>query len=118
MALSEGREGFPKRARLTKRSEFLRLSREGKKVTTPHFIVICKANDRQLNRLGITVSAKVGGAVVRNRIKRLLREFFRTKQNSLLVQRDLLIIARKGAGDLSQAELNKELEEAFVHPWG
>jgi len=116
VALSEGRERFPKRARLTKRSEFLRLSREGKKVTTPHFIVICKANDRKLNRLGVTVSAKVGGAVVRNRIKRLLREFFRTRQNSLLVQRDLLVIARKGAGELSQAELTRELEEAFTRP--
>lgn len=113
----QGREKFPKRARLTKRSEFLSLSRGGKKIYTSHFIVISKANDMRVNRLGVTVSAKVGGAVVRNRIKRFLREYFRTRQNSLLVHRDLLIIAGKGAGELSQVEINRELEEVFVHPW-
>lgn len=114
--MSQGREKFPKGARLTKRSEFLSLSRGGRKVTTRHFIVISKANDRKINRMGVTVSAKVGGAVVRNRIKRLLREFFRTRQNSILLHRDLLIIARKGAGGLSQVEVTRELEEVFVRP--
>ncbi len=113
----QGRAKFPKRARIKKRSEFLSISRQGRKVTSPHFIVISNPNDSDANRLGVTVSARVGGAVVRNRIKRLLREFFRTRQNSLLVHRDLLIIARKGAGELSQVEVTRELEKAFVRPW-
>ncbi|MFQ5541790.1 MAG: ribonuclease P protein component, partial [Candidatus Binatia bacterium] len=75
--MSQGRERFPKRTHLTRRSDFLSLSRGGRTVYTPHFIVISKANDRRVDRLGITVSAKVGKAVVRNRVKRLLREFYR-----------------------------------------
>ncbi|MFQ5850038.1 MAG: ribonuclease P protein component [Candidatus Binatia bacterium] len=111
--MSQDRESFRKRARLSRRSEFLGLSRGGRKVYTPHFIVISKANDRRVHRLGITVSAKVGKAVVRNRVKRLLREFFRRQQNSLSAHRDFLVIARKGAGDLSQREVAGELGKAF-----
>ena len=110
--LSQGRERFPKRARITRRSEYLSLSRGGKKVYTPHFIVIGKVSAREVNRLGITVSAKIGGAVIRNRIKRLLREYFRRQQNSLSARRDLLIIARKGAGDLSHDQVARELGKA------
>ena len=114
--MSQAREGFPKRARLTRRSEFLSLSRGGKKVYTPHFIVISRANDREVHRLGITVSAKVGKAVVRNRVKRLLREFYRRQQNPLSPHRDFLIIARKRAGDLSTHEIARELGKAFAAP--
>ena len=110
-----GAEGFPKRARLTRRSEFLSLSRQGKKVYTSHFVILSKANDKGENRLGITVSARVGNAVVRNRIKRLLREFFRHYSRELPASRDIVIIARKEAGELSLDEVTKELKGAFTH---
>ena len=115
--MSQGREGFPRRARLTRRSEFLSLSRGGKKVYTPHFIVISRANAREVHRLGITVSAKIGGAVVRNRIKRYLREYFRRHQNSLSAHRDLLIITRKGAADLSHDQVTREIGKACTSLW-
>ncbi|MFQ5916576.1 MAG: ribonuclease P protein component [Candidatus Binatia bacterium] len=114
--MSQGRERFPKRTHLTRRSDFLSLSRGGRTVYTPHFIVISKANDRRVDRLGITVSAKVGKAVVRNRVKRLLREFYRRQQNPLSPHRDFLIIARKGAGKLSAYEVARELGKAFGDP--
>lgn len=113
----QGRERFPRRTHLTRRSEFLSLSRGGRTVYTPHFIVISRPNDKRADRLGITVSAKVGKAVVRNRVKRLLREFYRKRQNSFSPYRDFLIIARKGAGDLSHHEVARELGRAFALPW-
>jgi ribonuclease P protein component len=108
-SLSQGREGFSKAARLTRRSQFLHLSREGKKQHTPHFVVISRINKSGESRLGITVSAKVGQAVVRNRIKRRLREFFRRIRSGLSPDRDVVIVAKPGAGRLSLGELSDEL---------
>ncbi len=107
-------EGFPKSARLRKRSEFLRLSRTGKKSQTSHFVVLRKSNDKGESRLGLTVSTKVGNAVTRNRIKRLVREFFRRHSGELPSAQDIVIIARKGAGELSLEEAARELREAFT----
>lgn len=107
--MPQDQENFPKNARLTRRSQFLDISRTGKKAFAPHFIVICKDNDRSGRRLGVTVSSKVGKAVLRNRVKRQLREFFRRQKRHFDVNRDTLIIARKGAGELSHADLNMEL---------
>jgi len=107
--VSDSEESFQKEARLTRRSEFLRLARTGKKAFTPHFIVIRKDNDQMGRRLGVTVSSKVGNAVVRNRVKRKLREFFRRQQQRFQANQDTLIIARRGAGDLSHGNLHREL---------
>ena len=112
--MSQGRERFPKNARLTRRSEFFNLSRGERKVYTHHFIVVSKFNQREQNRLGVTVSKKVGKAVVRNRVKRHLREFFRRQPDSFSSHQDILIIARKGAGDLSHCEVAQELGRAWV----
>lgn len=105
------RESFPKEARLTRRSEFLLLSRRGRKSYTPHFIIIRKDNDRLGKRLGITVSAKVGKAVVRNRVKRRLREFFRRGRERFHPDQDTVVIARRGAGELSYAAMTAELRK-------
>src|ERR1700752_5019518 len=97
----EGTEKFPKSARLRKRPQFLRLSQSGKKNHTPNFVVICDNNDCGETRLGITVSGKVGNAVVRNRIKRLVREFFRHHRHEIRGAMDVLVIARPSAAILS-----------------
>jgi ribonuclease P protein component len=114
--LAQDREGFPKRARLTKHSEFLNLARGrgARKIHTPHFVVLGKANDKRENRLGITVSSKVGKAVIRNRIKRLLREFFRRRREALGSSQDTVIIAKKGAGDISFNQVVGELSQALA----
>ena len=110
-----GPERFSKRARLLRRSEFLNLSRTGKKVYTSHFVVLSKTNDKGENRLGVTVSARVGKAVTRNRIKRLLREFFRRHSREVSSPQDIVIIARKGAGELLLDEVTKELRGALIY---
>ena len=106
-------ESFPKEARLTRRSEFLQLSRRGRKFYTPHFIIIRRDNDHLGKRLGVTVSSKVGNAVVRNRVKRGLREFFRRGRENFRFDQDTVIIARRGAGELSHSALAAELRRVI-----
>jgi ribonuclease P protein component len=109
----EGTEKFPKSARLRKRPQFLRLSQSGKKNHTPNFVVICDNNDCGETRLGITVSGKVGNAVVRNRIKRLVREFFRRRRHDLAPGLDILVIAKKTAAGVSLTLVETELGKSL-----
>ena len=113
--LFRGWESFPKQARLTRRFEYLRLSREGRRIHTPHFVVISKENEKGQNRLGITVSAKVGNAIVRNRVKRLLREFFRRHQSQSPRRQDIVILAKSGAGELASSQVAAELRGVFTY---
>ena len=108
-----GQENFPKTARLRKRPEFLRLSRTGRKDHSGNFVVVSKANDTGQTRLGVTVSSKVGNAVVRNRIKRLVREFFRRDGRELATGLDVLVIARSTAKDISFADVARELAKGW-----
>ena len=102
-------EAFPKAARLRKRPEFLKLSHTGRKIHTPNFIVIFGKNERGESRLGITVSGKVGNAVARNKIKRLVREFFRRRRSALPQDLDVLVIAKKSAIDVPLSLVEGEL---------
>jgi ribonuclease P protein component len=110
-----GNQRFPKTARLRKRPEFLKLSRTGSKFQSVNFVVIGKANDGAESRLGITVSGKVGNSVVRNRIKRQVREFFRRCRADLPQAADYLVIARNGAATLANNLIACELERAFLN---
>jgi ribonuclease P protein component len=100
---------FPKSARLRKRPEFLKLSRTGNKTQSPNFVVICQISECGTSRLGVTVSSKVGNAVVRNRIKRYVREVFRRRRGDLLRPLDILVIAKKSAADASARQVESEL---------
>ncbi len=108
-----GRFTLSKEERLRKRAEFVRLSGRGKSFKTRHFIAAVADGDRDNNRIGITASKKVGNAVQRNRIKRIVRENFRHRKESLSGNRDINIIARKGAASLPNHRIYKELEELF-----
>jgi ribonuclease P protein component len=77
------------------------------------FVVICDNNDCGETRLGITVSGKVGNAVVRNRIKRLVREFFRRRRHELAPGLDILVIAKKTAAGVSLTLVENELGKSL-----
>jgi ribonuclease P protein component len=104
---------FGKDDRILKRSQFLRLAGNGKRIHVHHFLVTYCENRYDNSRLGITVSKKVGKAVARNRIKRIVREFFRLNRTNLLGHYDLNIVAKKGAADLSSRQVNQALEGLF-----
>jgi ribonuclease P protein component len=80
----------------------------------PHFLVIIKPNNLGRTRLGLTVGRSTGGAVRRNRIKRLLREFFRRSNNRLPPSRDIIIIALKGSDPLTYRQVFEELTPLLV----
>jgi ribonuclease P protein component len=111
-----GSERFPKTARLRKRPQFLNLSRTGSRFHAPNFVVISETCEGPRSRLGITVSGKVGNSVVRNRIKRQVREFFRRNQSNLPLTTDFLVIARTSAATLDNSAISSELANAFAHP--
>ncbi len=105
---------LPKEVRLRKRAEFLTLSKQGKTVYSQYFLAIVCDRSNQHNRIGITVSKKVGNAVARNRIKRLIREYFRHKKHSIPGARDINIIARKGLTTLSNRQIIEKLDKLFI----
>ncbi len=102
-----------KEDRLLKRADFLALSQAGRRINSRFFLALVAANRGGRARVGITVSRRVGGAVQRNRIKRLVRESFRLNRHRLKLSGDINIIARSGAAALSNEELRQAIEELF-----
>ena len=82
---------------LKQNREFRRLYAKGRQAVSPCQVVYCRKNGRDCNRLGITVSTKLGGAVVRNRVRRRFREIYRLNLNRLCTGYDLVIVARSRA---------------------
>jgi len=92
-----------------KRAGFVNLNRSGKRVHAEHFSVTVGQNGLGITRLGITASKRTGNAVERNRIKRLVREFFRLNKDRLPRGVDILIAAKRGASDLDLWITQEEL---------
>lgn len=91
-----------------KRSEFLQFTGTKSKIHSAHFVLLWKQSEDGTVRLGITVSRKVGNAVVRNRIKRLVREFYRLNKSHFVLAH-YNIIAKRGAEQLDFQRLSREL---------
>lgn len=95
---------------LKKNSDFRRLYARGKSAATPYLVLYCRKNRLEHNRAGYTVSTKLGGAVVRNRVRRRLREIVRLSAPSLKPGFDLVLVAR---GRAVGAEYQR-LERAYL----
>ncbi len=92
---------FPKEDRIRKRYEFLEFYSVGKAVHSSGFILVYKSGQSDRSRIGITVSRKVGNAVVRNRIKRRIREYYRFHRMAVPKTWDFHVIAKKPSSSLS-----------------
>lgn len=115
-----GERRLRREARLRSSRDYARVAREGVRHRSPHFVLLVAPARRGPAarapagaRLGLTVSRKVGGAVVRNRVKRRIRESFRTRRVRLRAL-DVVVIARPGAGALSGAAAEAELAELLA----
>ena len=101
---------FAKARRLRSRREILAVQGKGSRVHTAHFVLIVGPGPTSVgaSRLGITVTRKIGDAVRRNRVKRVVREAFRLDPSLLPAGIDLLVIAKAGAPTLGLAEVQAE----------
>ena len=94
------------RGTLKKNSDFRRLYAKGKSAVTPYLVVYTRPNRLGENRLGYTVSVKLGHAVVRNRVRRRLREIYRLNAPQLKQGHDIVVVARSRAVGSEYRKLN------------
>jgi ribonuclease P protein component len=123
----------PKRGRLSRSAEFERVYRQGRSIGN-RFLVLYTfprppaeappAAEAEGPRLGVSVSRKVGGAVDRNRVKRLLREAFAGQEARLPADHDVVVVARPDVRELAEREglagvraaLDELVERALTEP--
>jgi ribonuclease P protein component len=87
--------------------EFRRMYSKGKSGVSSYLVVYFRPNRCGNNRLGVTVSAKLGHAVVRNRIRRRIREIFRLNQPKLKQGYDMIVVARGRSVRASYQEMDR-----------
>ena len=112
--MDEKKRGFSKKERLRKRGEFLDLYERGDKIQSTYFVLYMLENGRSCHRLGITVSRKIGIAVVRNRIKRRLREIFRANKQAISPYCDLVVNAKRAAARAHSQEIQEDILKAIL----
>jgi ribonuclease P protein component len=104
---------FTKADRILKRHEFIALAKSGRRIQNDYFIAVFSPGRHGRSRLGITVTKKVGGAVKRNKIKRLVREFFRLNRQFLSGVWDINIIAKNEIADITSEKAYRSLQNIF-----
>ena len=108
------KQTFGRDVRIRKKRDYSTVYQQGIRRDSKHFIVIVRPNQSGFSRLGVTVSKKAGGAVTRNRVKRLLREFFRLHQTQFKPAQDIVIIAKRNMPALTYQDVRGELEGLIV----
>lgn len=96
---------------LKKNADFQNVYKCGKSFANKYLVMYVKENDLGINRIGISVSKKVGNSVVRHRLKRLILESYRLHEDMFNSSLDMVIIARVTAKDRKY----HEIESAVLH---
>lgn len=107
--MSPALAGFPRARRIRRTRDYRNVGRFGARRTSPSFVLISAPGEACQARLGLTVSRRVGNAVVRNRVKRHIREWFRRDGVARDSGLDLVVIARPPAAGLGGREVADEL---------
>ncbi len=94
--------------------EFRRLYNKGLSAVTPSMVIYCRKSRFDHNRLGVTVSTKLGCAVKRNRARRRLRELFRLAQPEMKQGYDVVIVARTRAVTIPHKKLQADFDRALA----
>ena len=112
--MDEQGRGFSRVERLRKRREFLGVYERGDKIQSTYFVLYMEENGLPQHRLGITVSRKIGRAVVRNRIKRRLREIFRTNKQAIFPHCDLVVNAKRAAARAHNQQIREDILKGIL----
>ena len=96
---------------LKKNMEFQNVYKNGKSYANKYLVMYVLENDLNKNRIGISVSKKVGNSVIRHRITRSIRESYRLQEDVFNSSLDIVVIARSTARDIGY----KEIESAILH---
>ena len=108
---------YPRSRRITHRREYLACYQNGKRVHSSSFLLFVRRreNDGRGLRFGTAVSKKIGKAVQRNRVKRLLREFFRHHQHVLSADVDIVVVPKRHiqVNKLNYHFVEQELQKAL-----
>lgn len=99
---------------LKKNRDFQKVYRRGKSYANRYLIMYVLENQSEKNRLGISVSKKVGNSVVRHRVTRLIRESYRLREEMFNSGLDIVVVARNTAKGTSY----REIESALLHLGG
>ncbi len=102
-------ETFTKRDRLRKRREFLAVQRGGRKLHLRDLLVFVRPVASGRTRVGVTVTKKVGNAVERNRVKRLVREVYRRNKARLPDGLDIVFVAKNSVVRAGYHDLGRQL---------
>ena len=94
---------------LKKNKDFQRVYRKGKSYANKLLVMYVLKNDSECNRLGISVSKKVGNSVVRHHVTRLIRESYRLQEEVFNSGLDIVVVARSGAKESTYHEIEKAL---------
>jgi ribonuclease P protein component len=100
------RERFPRAARVRRRADYLAIQNRGRRVSGANLMLFALAGN---GRIGITVSRKVGIAVVRNRVKRWIRDCWRRSRADFPGHVDMVVVARPSAAAADHAGICREL---------
>lgn len=108
--------------RLKKRPDFLKVTKQGSKFVAPSFVLLARKRnqkenvDKNIVRLGFTVSKKVGNAIVRNRVRRRLRESTReTFSGNVVCGCDYVVIGRKSAIDINFEDIVVDMTKGLSY---
>ena len=100
---------FPRDVRLVRRSEFDAVYRAGKRRSSSHFTVFLRANELPLSRFGFSIKKALGGAVLRNRMRRRLRELVRCHRQEISAGWDIVIHPKGSVAQTPLAALTQDL---------
>lgn len=98
-----------KKDRIKKNSQFRYIYKRGKSFLDENLVVYLFRNNKNTNRVGISVSKKVGNSVRRNRVKRLIRESYRLSKDSFKKGYDIIVVARVRANSADFKKIRNSL---------
>lgn len=102
-----------KKYKIRKNSEFRIVYKRGKSFSNKLLVLYVKRNGTNFNRLGISVSKKVGKSVIRSRVKRLIRESYRLNSSNLKTGHDFVVIARISSKGQKYDDIERALIDLF-----